>query len=365
MGNNNTVPANNKPTTVFTYPDFYNQVNEVELLPAIIHHQDQDNELTNKKELYAVAKAKAQRNQSKSMLFRDYNIRSELKLIKLLIHVNKLLRECTIYAIDHMLIFRHTSSKSVPVLSMSMKELVSLLRSIRSGWGPPLELVTRMLNSKFWVMEADVWADLLIVCCWANPTTIYCEKCSKDVESTTTSCNHVVCPVCVVGKGIGPISCPECGQRLTALLFTSALTSTPEKITRKRSFCESTTAATKKACTSKACTSSGKAKSTRPRHKAATQISQTSPFTTSNLQGLFETLFPARTSWFNLGLALDMSCETLKDIRIKQREDSGDCLREMLIIRLEEELSKEEIVAALDTATVGRYSLAREAEKTL
>ena len=60
-----------------------------------------------------------------------------------------------------------------------------------------------------------------------------------------------------------------------------------------------------------------------------------------------------------------MSCETLKDIRIKQREDSGDCLREMLIIRLEEELSKEEIVAALDTATVGRYSLAREAEKTL
>ena len=248
MGNNNTVPANNKPTTVFTYPDFYNQVNEVttalmlpaiidhhkvELLPAIIHHQDQDNELTNKKELYAVAKAKAQRNQSKSMLFRDYNIRSELKLIKLLIHVNKLLRECTIYAIDHMLIFRHTSSKSVPVLSMSMKELVSLLRSIRSGWGPPLELVTRMLNSKFWVMEADVWADLLIVCCWANPTTIYCEKCSKDVESTTTSCNHVVCPVCVVGKGIGPISCPECGQRLTALLFTSALTSTPEKITSR------------------------------------------------------------------------------------------------------------------------------------
>lgn len=60
-----------------------------------------------------------------------------------------------------------------------------------------------------------------------------------------------------------------------------------------------------------------------------------------------------------------MSCETLKDIRIKQREDSGDCLREMLIVRLEEELSKEEIVAALDTAPVGRSSLAREVEKTL
>ncbi len=276
MGNNNTVPANNKPTTAFTYPDFYDQVltfpaitdydkvellpaitdyHKVELLPAIIHHQDQDNELptafmfpenmyyqvdqnnelTNKAELYAVAKANAQLGSSLSKwkLLWDYNIRSELKYIN-----NKQLREYAIfilyiYAIDHMLIFRHTSSKSVPVLSMSMKELVSLLKSLRSGWGPPLELVTRMLNSKFWVMEADVWADLLIVCCWANPTTIYCKECSKDVESTTTSCNHVVCPVCVVGKGIGPIRCPECGQRLTALLFTSALTSVAEKTTSR------------------------------------------------------------------------------------------------------------------------------------
>ena len=112
--------------------------------------------------------------------------------------------------------------------SFSLKELISLLKSIRSGWGPPLEMATRMLNSKFWVMEADVWADLLIVCCWANPT-IYCEKCDKDVESTTTSCNHVVCPVCVVGQGIGPIRCPVCDQTLTALLFTSALAFAQEK----------------------------------------------------------------------------------------------------------------------------------------
>ena len=123
-------------------------------------------------------------------------------------------------------IFRWTLTKKVPA-SFSLKELISLLKSLRSGWGPPLEMAARMLNSKFWVMEADVWADLLIVCCWANPT-IYCEKCDKDVESTTTSCNHVVCPVCVVGQGIGPIRCPECGETLTALLFTSALPSTQE-----------------------------------------------------------------------------------------------------------------------------------------
>ena len=111
--------------------------------------------------------------------------------------------------------------------SFSLKELISLLKSLRSGWGPPLEMATRMLNSKFWVMEADVWADLLIVCCWANPT-IYCEKCRNNVKLTTTSCNHVVCPVCAVGQGNDP-SCPECGEIFTVLVFTSALASTQEK----------------------------------------------------------------------------------------------------------------------------------------
>ena len=155
--------------------------------------------------------------------------------------------------------------------SFSLKELISLLKSIRSGWGPPLEMAARMLNSKFWVMEADVWADLLIVCCWANPT-IYCKECGKDVELTTTSCNHVVCPVCVVGQGIGP-SCPVCDQTLTALFFTSALAFAQEipisellisvccvnynysanhsntNVAGKRCLCEPTTTATKRPCT--------------------------------------------------------------------------------------------------------------------
>ena len=105
--------------------------------------------------------------------------------------------------------------KAMAFLPFSMNELVSLLKSIRSGWGPPLEMAARMLNSKFWVMEADVWADLLIVCCWANPTIyMYCEKCRNNVKLATTSCKHVVCPVCTVGQGDDP-SCPECGRALT------------------------------------------------------------------------------------------------------------------------------------------------------
>ncbi len=103
-----------------------------------------------------------------------------------------------------------------------MNELVSLLKSIRSGWGPPLEMAARMLNSKFWVMEVDVWADLLIVCCWANPT--YCEECGKDVESAITSCNHVVCLVCAVGKGTD-LRCPKCRQTFSVLVIPSALAS--------------------------------------------------------------------------------------------------------------------------------------------
>lgn len=136
--------------------------------------------------------------------------------------------------------------------SFSLKELISLLKSIRSGWGPPLEMATRMSNSKFWVMEADVWADLLIVCCWANPT-IYCEKCRNNVKLATTSCKHVVCPVCVVGQGMDP-SCPECGQALT-VSFSSKfinqclLCELYAADAGKRRLCEPPTTATKRPCT--------------------------------------------------------------------------------------------------------------------
>lgn len=111
---------------------------------------------------------------------------------------------------------------------LSLRELVSLLKSMRSGWGPPLEMGSRMHNSKYWVMEADVWADLLMICRWANPTTIYCQTCSKHTEAVTTSCNHVVCMPCIATQDDnGTRTCLNCGQVVTALFFVSAM-ATPQ-----------------------------------------------------------------------------------------------------------------------------------------
>ncbi len=109
------------------------------------------------------------------------------------------------------------------VLPFSLNELISLLKSMRLGWGPPLELVTRT-SKQLWVMEADVWADLLIVCC-----------CGEDVDltTTTTSCNHAVCLLCIAKQKSRPRSCPECRQTLTALIFTSALATEQEELTSK------------------------------------------------------------------------------------------------------------------------------------
>lgn len=112
--------------------------------------------------------------------------------------------------------------------TFSFQEIVSLLKSMRSGWDPPLEMVSGMLNSKYWVMEADVWADLLIVCRWANPTnTIYCQTCNKDTKAVTTNCNHVVCLVCIAQQESDTTTCPECDNQLIGMHFVSAM-ATPQ-----------------------------------------------------------------------------------------------------------------------------------------
>ncbi len=36
-----------------------------------------------------------------------------------------------------------------------------------------------ILHSKYWMLEADKWMDLLIICRWANPNTFIIKK--KDV----------------------------------------------------------------------------------------------------------------------------------------------------------------------------------------
>ncbi len=89
-------------------------------------------------------------------------------------------------------------------------------------------------------------------------------------------------------------------------------------------------------------------------------------YTRADIYLLLTTLNPARTHWCNMGLAMNMDSETLSTIQIKQKEDPGNCLREMLLARLGKSyLSKDEIIAALDCPTVGQSSLAREIEQSL
>ena len=103
------------------------------------------------------------------------------------------------------------------LLCFSLSESIGMNR----GTLLPLASVTRILSSKFWMMECDVWADLLIICRWANPTTIYCTKCRKENKTITTSCKHVMCLLCAAEElnSSGHNSCPQCGQKVTAIHF--------------------------------------------------------------------------------------------------------------------------------------------------
>ena len=77
----------------------------------------------------------------------------------------------------------------------------------------PLDFVTRIQSSKFWMMESDTWADLLIICRWANPTTKYCKTCRAETDHIPTDCKHDVCRICLLewSKKHNTMSCPDCG----------------------------------------------------------------------------------------------------------------------------------------------------------
>ncbi len=71
-------------------------------------------------------------------------------------------------------------------------------------------------------------------------------------------------------------------------------------------------------------------------------------------------LHPAWTKWYYIGLELDVPVQNLKAIRTKQRDDDLDCLREMLITRMNlKKLSKEELIQSLRIPTVGFSELAQ------
>ena len=64
--------------------------------------------------------------------------------------------------------------------------------------------------------------------------------------------------------------------------------------------------------------------------------------------------------WYYLGLALGVHVDTLEAIATKQRDNSRDCLKDMLIKRLRtKKLSKEELIQSLQKPTVGLSELAQ------
>ena len=107
-------------------------------------------------------------------------------------------------------------------LSVKLSELIALLKALHSGWSLPMDLVIRMLNSKFWVMEADVWADLLYICRWANPDIfieeVFCALCKGAWKQPIASkCSHLFCCTCIT-EGIRDDSCcphEECRMKLS------------------------------------------------------------------------------------------------------------------------------------------------------
>ena len=69
-----------------------------------------------------------------------------------------------------LLITRLINAKLVLLLVYSLATVVALLRALRSGWGPPLELALSLSNDNYWQVFVDVFADLL-ACVWSNPDT--------------------------------------------------------------------------------------------------------------------------------------------------------------------------------------------------
>ena len=75
-------------------------------------------------------------------------------------------------------------------------------------------------------------------------------------------------------------------------------------------------------------------------------------------------LFNARTQWEDIGLMLKIDSETLKSIKLENRENHEACLQKMLTKRLEAfgPLSWSEVCVCLRSPTVSRIDVAVEIE---
>ena len=76
---------------------------------------------------------------------------------------------------------------------------------------------------------------------------------------------------------------------------------------------------------------------------------------------LFSKLYPVRAKWYNLGLGLGISCNDLDAIKKDCKEDTGECLKEVLKLWLKSQHPGiADLIKSLSEPIVGESQLAKE-----
>ena len=84
--------------------------------------------------------------------------------------------------------------------------------------------------------------------------------------------------------------------------------------------------------------------------------------TTDDLSTVCNMLYSARTTWFNIGLLVEVDNDTLKSIQVRNHEDPDKCLMETFTHRLQAggPLTWGDLCDCLRSKTVARNDLAEE-----
>ena len=82
-----------------------------------------------------------------------------------------------------------------------------------------------------------------------------------------------------------------------------------------------------------------------------------------SLKNLRDFLYPIRLKWYDLGIELDIPEEELDEIRSKNRDDYGACLRDMITVRLkfrDDQLTWGHLADALKARAINELELAEK-----
>ena len=82
-----------------------------------------------------------------------------------------------------------------------------------------------------------------------------------------------------------------------------------------------------------------------------------------SLKNLRNFLYPIKLKWYDLGIELDIPGEELDEIKSKNRDDYGACLRDMITVRLkfrDDPLTWGHLEAALKARAINELELAEK-----